>query len=114
MFSPPITTLSQVSRVRTRATRWRVHPRGWATFWKVITCISALISMVLAAVFIYLLIKLLLPDDFGYPASAWEPSWLSWPYFGNGPGKSVTVAPEPSRSVLVLVAMFAAILRRRR
>ena len=101
-------------RTRVRVKKWRGRSIGWLPVWRVVSCVSAVISLTLAGVFIFLLIKLLFADDLGHLTSMWEPQLLQWPWLGHPPSATFAAAPEPSRAVLLLVAMIAAALRRRR
>lgn len=105
--------MPQMIRTRVRVKKRRVYPTGWVPFWRVVSCGSAFVSMVLACVFLYLLIMMLFGDDLGHWASQASPSLPVLPWFDT-PGVKPAAVPEPSRCVLLLVGIIAATLRRRR
>lgn len=112
MFSPPATSLSHGFRARVRVRKWRTQPPGWELCWKVITGVSAVAGIGLAGFVVYLFLLWLFPGEIGIAASVLEQAWPTLSLFSTGMPGQVTVAPEPSRILLILIS-FAAMLFRR-
>lgn len=114
MITGSVTALPQVLRVRVRVKKWHVHPSGGELFWRAVSSISAIVSTVLAAVFLYLLLRLLFTEEFSHMASQWTPTSLQWLWSERAQEMHFAAAPEPSRCVLLLGALCTIVLRRRR
>ena len=108
---PP--TSPSAPRKKIRVKKRRVLPPGWTPVWRGIGYASVAISGGMAGVALVLLAKLMLTGEAGFAPSSWSPATV-WPVFAQSLGFKPAVVPEPSRMMLTLFALLAALMRRRR
>lgn len=112
MLFGPTYSVAGPLRVRVRVKKWRVRGRSWTPGWKGLVYGSSVISVGLAAFFIWMLLQMLADHSVAHmPSALTAPvQWLA----SSFKGVKASAVPEPSRAVLVFVSLAAAMLGRRR